>query len=640
MGKGFPNFPAMNREKVDAGWERLVFWLVLGLLVYAPMATGAVRQFDFAMVTGLAAVALGAWAVRLSLQAKPAFLWPVACWGVVAFLAYAAWRCPTAEVGWYGQRELLRVLVYGAVFFLVLNNLQRPNLQHGLAYGLLAVGTAAASYAVYQYATQTPFVWGFLKPGLYLHRSGGPFINPNHLAGFLSLLLPVGLGYVVLGRISHAWRIIFGYACLVMLGGIAVTHSRAGWIVTGITLFLFVIFLLKYREFRLPAVLMLMLLTVVGTGVGWEVMKARNRFTENFQNGQIQDPRLFFWSAALGMAKEHPVTGVGPGHYDLHWPQHRPPLWRAQLRPIYAHNDYLNTLADWGAAGLLLVFAFAGGLAWGIGQSWRAVRRELAETDRRRSNKQALLYGASFGLVALALHSLLEFNFQIPGIALAAVSLMALLAAQTRWTKEACWLRTPRWGAVLVALLLVGSAAWFGHRASLSFQENAALQAAQKAGLPADKMAAWKEAWTINPANAETAFKIGETLRGLSWQGNDDYEKLALEAILWMERAEKLNPYEPRFPIQHGMCLDWIGRHAEALTFFEKALALDPNGYKTVNYYGWHFIQTGDYARAKSVFDHSIDLYDNTGGKNRMAGEYGQIAERKLREPADGLPVP
>src|SRR5450759_2795448 len=74
----------------------------------------------------------------------------------------------------------------------------------------------------------------------------------------------------------------------------------------------------------------------------------------------------------------------------------------------------------------------------------------------------------------------------------------------------------------------------------------------------------------------------------------------------WFELGMRLNPYDTYNPMRYGMCLHWMGRHAEAEPFFEKALKLDPNNYYVVAHEGWHRVQLGDYAGAKLWFEKSL----------------------------------
>jgi len=114
-------------------------------------------------------------------------------------------------------------------------------------------------------------------------------------------------------------------------------------------------------------------------------------------------------AAALRVAASEPVTGVGPGRATLSW--HNADGRRFVAH--YAHNEYLQTLAELGAVGLALVLALVTSLVV-------AVRRSLGH------HPEPYAAGAAAGLTALALHSSFDFLWHIPAIPLVAAALVGL----------------------------------------------------------------------------------------------------------------------------------------------------------------------------------------------------------------------
>src|SRR5437588_3747405 len=253
----------MNREVLDRWCERGILALVLGILVFGPLAFGGVRGIDFAIIQGLTVGVLLLWCARLWLSPRPQLLWPPICWAVLAFVAYAVIRYFTADIEYVARQEVLRVLLYVFLFLAILNNLHRQETTQVISFTLIFLAMAISFYAIYQFLTGSDYVWNFVKP--YPHRGSGTYICPNHLGGFLELLLPLGLAYALLGRVKPVTRILLSYAAAVILGGIAVTVSRGSWISTALALLAFFGALMSLRNFRLPALVVLAL--VVGAGI-------------------------------------------------------------------------------------------------------------------------------------------------------------------------------------------------------------------------------------------------------------------------------------------------------------------------------------------------------------------------------------
>ncbi len=123
-----------------------------------------------------------------------------------------------------------------------------------------------------------------------------------------------------------------------------------------------------------------------------------------------------------------------------------------------------------------------------------------------------------------------------------------------------------------------------------------------------------------------------------SLYGNDQYVALAKKAMGWYQRGMKLDPYDSNNWLRYGMCLDWIGAgdggsQEDSAPAYRRANELDPNGYFTTANIGWHYVQTGDYAAARSWFEQSIRL-EETKAFNSIAYDYMPIVERKLKEAA------
>src|ERR1044071_10318191 len=112
------------------------------------------------------------------------------------------------------------------------------------------------------------------------------------------------------------------------------------------------------------------------------------------------------------MWEQNIMWGVGPAHYDYRFREFRPQT--LQARPNRVHNDYLNTLTDWGIVGFTLVAAAWGLLAWGVVKTWQNAIHAEKDIGRKRSNKFAFVLGESVGLIAILIHSFVDFNMHIP----------------------------------------------------------------------------------------------------------------------------------------------------------------------------------------------------------------------------------
>lgn len=619
----------MDRARVDRWLELALLAVATAMLVWAPLALGAVRPQEFALLQLLLGCGLTLWAVRLWVDRAYHLQWTPTAWFVLGFVLYALIRYLQAEVEYAARLELIRVLVYGWFFFLVLNNLHRQEHAQILVAVCLTVATALSLYALYQFVSGNNQVFTYARPEAFKGRGSGTFICPNHLAGYLEMLLPLGLTAVVLSRLKATGRILSAYAALMMFVGLCVTVSRGGYLAGGLTLLVLAGVLVRYRAYRKPVLAALALLMLVGGGLVYKGEDIQRRFRRALEPGHLHTVwgRPDLWDAAFRMWKDAPWWGVGPAHFDLRFPKYRPET--IQTRPYWVHNDYLNLLADWGLMGFALVGGAAATLAWGGWRTWRFVRREGEGLVTKPSDRAALVLGSGLGLLALALHSVVDFNLQIPANALLATFLAAVLNSHLRYTTKRYWLNPRLLGRLALTLLCLVTTAWLTLQAVQRWQEAHWLGRAERASRAAELAAALEAATRVDPFNADTFARLGELWRLESWEGGANWQTAAETALRWFTQARRLNPYDTFPVLRQAMTLDWLGRHEEAGRLFDEVVAMDPNNHYVALLRGWHDIQIGNWAGAQRWLERSLAIQPYA---NWLAHNYLAVVRQRLQE--------
>ncbi|MDW8308543.1 MAG: O-antigen ligase family protein [Verrucomicrobiales bacterium] len=620
----------MNREALDTFCERGILALVLGILVFGPLALGASRAQEFLVIQALALGVAVLWLLRLGAKPQTTLLWPPLAWAVVAFSGYAVVRYLTCDIEYAGRWELIRIVVYAVLFFAILNNLHRQEFVQVIAFTLIFLAVPIAAWAVVQYLTGTDRVWWFQTP--YKGRGTGTYICPNHLGGFLEMVLPLALAWLLVGRAQPVTRVLLAYAALVILAGMVVTGSRGTWLGAGLSLIAFFTILAFHRSYRLPSLAMLALL-LIGGGVA---VSKTELFSERIQAGvevgkkPEMDTRVEIWQGTARMWLDHPWFGVGPGHFDYRFREYRPPT--LQLRPDRAHNEYLNTLADWGVVGGIIVGAGLIALVITTLRTWRHVRRSENPFKRAQSNKFAFVLGGALGLFALLVHSCLDFNLHVPANAIVAVALAALLSSHVRFATERFWVRLGAPLRVAVSVPVLAGAVFLGVQQVRLVPEQLWRSRAQGAPIFSDARAELlARAAAVEPNNFETLYELGEIYRTQSFEGPTNYMQLAEQAIRWYSRGTNAHPYDGYNFMGIGMCLDWLERFEEAEPFFARANELDPNGYFMAAQIGRHYALKGEYAAARPWLERSLRLQ---GKDNPIAASYLQLVQERMLEAA------
>lgn len=123
--------------------------------------------------------------------------------------------------------------------------------------------------------------------------------------------------------------------------------------------------------------------------------------------------RYDYWKVAARAFEHHPVRGLGSGGFRTAWLRERPIAERVRD----AHSLELETLAELGLVGALLLTCFAGGVGWCA----RIVQRE----------DPALAAGAAAALVVFGVHSAVDWDWEMPAVTLPVLALAGMLVAQS-----------------------------------------------------------------------------------------------------------------------------------------------------------------------------------------------------------------
>jgi O-antigen ligase len=252
----------------------------------------------------------------------------------------------------------------------------------------------------------------------------GTYSSYDHFAGLLEMAFPLAVMGALhsrdpLGRIPAAVRtaaMLAAAACLLM--GIILSLSRMGVLAT-LAAFAGVLaalaFSLPHRRrwvWLIPAAVPLLILVSLST------RELLLRFADLTATPDIsKDARVEAWSDTLHVIAAYPWTGCGLGAYERGMYRFKNAVPTRTLD--YAHNDYLQMAAELGIPGILLLAALA---VWVLSRTLRVV------IFMRGSPNWALACGLLGALLAIAVHSLADFNLYVPANALAFAWLAGLSA--------------------------------------------------------------------------------------------------------------------------------------------------------------------------------------------------------------------
>jgi O-antigen ligase len=291
-----------------------------------------------------------------------------------------------------------------------------------------------AVFALIQHFTwDGRFYW--MRPNTQSTSPFGPFVNHNHFAGYIEMLIPLPLALAIIKSARAEARMFYLFAAAVMCVSVLASLSRGGMISVMISATVVVVWAWsrgaagKSHRRRSSSKLIgivrntaivVVILACAGLGLLWiGPDRLADRITQSGISGDAQKSEAFYesrgwiWEDTLRMIKANPVFGTGLGAYETAYPIYRKE--DREMRVRQAHNDYLQIVADCGLIGGLLA-------AWFIFNIFRAIRRGALTRDPFIA---ALALGSGGGILAIMVHSLVDFNLQLPSNALMFLLLVA-----------------------------------------------------------------------------------------------------------------------------------------------------------------------------------------------------------------------
>jgi O-antigen ligase len=311
-----------------------------------------------------------------------------------------------------------------------------PKTRQRIVFVMIGVGLLEAAYGLIQALVPSMGVLWVDYVQSYQGTARGTFINRNNFSGFIEMIWPLALGatLAMTGRVrslksalysdSLNRQALMALGIIVFLLALIFTRSRAG-IISGLVGFLVFTVMARTgmrtvaRQTRLLLGGIVLLLCVYTMTIGFGPVMSRF-----LSLGSDGNSRLEIWRDSLPIINDHPL-GIGLRNYENVFAVYNRSFTSEQT-VAHAHNDYLQMLIETGWIGFA---AIIGSFLIFIGKSARRIR----QIDVRRDSRQFFLaVGAFSGLISMSVHSLFDFNLQIPANCLYFVVLMAVLSACTR----------------------------------------------------------------------------------------------------------------------------------------------------------------------------------------------------------------
>jgi O-antigen ligase len=448
--------------------DRAIRVTLLITIAFTALAFGTVEAWSVAIFELLVVVIMLLWVVKSLAERRLEINIPKTALPIIGLVIYGiiqglGFRDSTGQVRSLSMdvestRAAVTVIFFMLVCFLASATFfASPERTRTVSTFLVVFGAALAVFSLVQH-----FTW---DGGLYWFRripleGFGPFVNRDHFSGYMEMLAPIPIGLIVARAVPRAQWPLYGFAAVLMGVSILASLSRGGILSFTAGLGFIAVAGRRWRlrrpESQRTAGALLRrggavvtIVAAIGIGMLWiGAGPLINRAAFSLDQLKTEETpssypgREGIWKDTWAMIRANPIFGVGAGAYRTVVPIYS--HYDDSYIVAQSHSDYLQVLADCGIIGAALtvwfVFAVWRDITAALGPHASSVPRSLGAhpssvpglvlRDARWASPQAgIALGGGAAIFAMLVHSLFDFNLQIPSNALLFLVITAVVSA-------------------------------------------------------------------------------------------------------------------------------------------------------------------------------------------------------------------
>ena len=219
------------------------------VLLFGPLAFGAVEPWSIFVLEACSVLLVGAWACRQWFNQELTFYNHPLYRPMAVFFALVAlqWVFGTTAYRQVTYSDLLLYAAYGMLVFVVTQALRRSSQFEAGAKIITCYGTLVAAFAVLQgLAPNGTLYWTMVsEQGGAIY---GPYVNHNHYAGLMEMLLPFPLVLTATRFTDGNRKLVVAALAALMAASIFLSGSRGGMVAFGAQMVVLSVLLIRRRN--------------------------------------------------------------------------------------------------------------------------------------------------------------------------------------------------------------------------------------------------------------------------------------------------------------------------------------------------------------------------------------------------------
>ena len=414
----------MNRNKI----EEIALWLSTGflafLVLFRPLVSGISYPWSNTICQLTILLILAVWITKCIWLGRFSLVKTSLYIPILSFAFFVIISCIYSINLNASLKQTYIIIPNILLCFLVINIVKKKKQVFIITACLVIAATIVSLYGIYQY------FWGLnetrnwvlqqniqFHPGvlsrLGINQAFSTFVIRNALAGYLLLILPLCISLFLISK--SFYKLFLGAATACVIFCLYLTYSKGGW---GIFLIMVLvsILILIYKKFGHKKRFYIVSISVIVCLIIFSAifLKIINRTNMIHDTSGSFKVRLNYWKACPGMARNFPF-GSGIGTFGSIYPKYK--ISQAEEVQL-AHNNFLQLWTEIGTLGvlsflLIWIMLLKGG--------WRG---------SSVTHLNVVKLGMYMGCGAFLIHSLVDFDFYVPGISMNIWLFIGIVEAQ------------------------------------------------------------------------------------------------------------------------------------------------------------------------------------------------------------------
>ncbi|WP_404339903.1 O-antigen ligase family protein [Pseudoalteromonas mariniglutinosa] len=403
--------------------NRLIFFLLCVIIFVLPLPLGSYRPWAI-MSVGILITTIFFFHLLNSLFYDKPLYPPRYSWPVMAALLLVVSVCTvqifSVSIDVYQTKQMLLKTTFMVIFcWLLFSYCNTAELIKKLIFIVVFTGVFQALYA--SYLNLSPAILSPIFSYQETGRAIGTFTYANFLANFLALILSLGIGLLIseLNRnnkvnltlkqtlrnysaVLLSSKIILRVSLIIIIVALILTRSRMGnsaffIALMAVSLLALFIYNNKPRSFKLMIV-SFFIIDLILIGALFDVDKVKQRLVETSIHSETRDEVV---RDSIPLIIDKPLLGSGGGTFYTAFPAYQSGPYSGYYDN--AHNDYIQFAVELG----LPTTAILGALVL-----YCLLLCISTMQKRKTSLFQGVAFGCAIAIVAMLLHSLVDYSLQ------------------------------------------------------------------------------------------------------------------------------------------------------------------------------------------------------------------------------------